>query len=144
MLLFRLKKVWFDKILVGEKTHEYRESKPSWDKKIYNAILKGIKDEDAKEVEKWFLKCSIFCEKKSDFAIPVSIPICFTSGYPASNNKNRIIYAKAKTIRLLTRKIDCINTDLGSENPTYDIEFKILNYDDWKIFNENYNNSLSQ
>lgn len=30
MLVFRLKKVWFDKIKSGEKTHEYRKMTPYW------------------------------------------------------------------------------------------------------------------
>lgn len=29
-----LKKEWFDKIKSGEKTHEYREVKPSWESRI--------------------------------------------------------------------------------------------------------------
>ncbi|MCD7740341.1 MAG: hypothetical protein LUH11_03225 [Candidatus Gastranaerophilales bacterium] len=34
MLTFNLKKEWFDKIKSGEKTHEYREIKPYWEKRI--------------------------------------------------------------------------------------------------------------
>jgi len=30
MLVFHLKKEWFEKIKSGEKTHEYREKKPYW------------------------------------------------------------------------------------------------------------------
>lgn len=31
---FNLKKEWFEKIKSGEKTHEYREFKPYWNKRI--------------------------------------------------------------------------------------------------------------
>ena len=34
MLTFNLKKQWYDKILRGEKTIEYREVKPYWAKRI--------------------------------------------------------------------------------------------------------------
>lgn len=34
MLTFNLKKVWFDKIKSGEKTHEYREAKQYWVKRF--------------------------------------------------------------------------------------------------------------
>lgn len=34
MLTFNLKKEWFKKIKSGEKTHEYREVKPYWDKRL--------------------------------------------------------------------------------------------------------------
>ena len=35
MLIFPLKKQWYDKIKSGEKTVEYREFKPYWTKRIY-------------------------------------------------------------------------------------------------------------
>ena len=37
---FNLKKEWFDKIKSGEKTHEYREFKSYWNKRI-NKLQKG-------------------------------------------------------------------------------------------------------
>lgn len=37
MLTFILKKEWFEKIDRGEKRVEYREVKPYWTKRIYNA-----------------------------------------------------------------------------------------------------------
>ena len=36
MLTFNLKKEWFEKIKSGEKTHEYREVKPYWQKRLLN------------------------------------------------------------------------------------------------------------
>ena len=34
MLTFNVKKEWFEKIKSGEKTHEYREYKPYWEKRL--------------------------------------------------------------------------------------------------------------
>ena len=41
MLIFNLKKEWFEKIKSGEKTHEYREVKEYWFKRLflYSKIL---------------------------------------------------------------------------------------------------------
>jgi len=123
MLTFNLKKEWFEKIKAGEKTHEYREAKDYWDVRIYNAILGSIEAEDERQCEKAFLRLSIYGKNKSDFSIPgKNIPICFVLGYKGDNK----IFARAKRISLLTRKIDCLNTDLKSENPTYDIEFELM------------------
>lgn len=38
MLTFNLKKEWFEKIKLGEKTHEYREVKEYWVKRLNNYI----------------------------------------------------------------------------------------------------------
>lgn len=38
MLIFPLKKEWFEKIRSGEKTVEYREVKPYWTKRFVNAF----------------------------------------------------------------------------------------------------------
>ena len=43
MLTFNLKKEWFEKIKSGEKTHEYRELKPYWTKRIYGNLPKDFK-----------------------------------------------------------------------------------------------------
>ena len=42
MLIFTLKKQWYDKIRSGEKTIEYREVKPYWTKRIRNEIEKNV------------------------------------------------------------------------------------------------------
>lgn len=36
MLVLNLKREWFQKIKSGEKTHEFREVKPYWQKRLYN------------------------------------------------------------------------------------------------------------
>ena len=39
MLIFPLKKQWYEKIKSGEKTVEYREVKPYWGKRLFRAML---------------------------------------------------------------------------------------------------------
>lgn len=41
-LILTLKKQWFDKILSGEKTEEYREMKPYWEKRFENYFGKVV------------------------------------------------------------------------------------------------------
>jgi hypothetical protein len=40
MLIFPLKKEWYEKIKSGEKTIEYREVKVYWSKRIYSELSK--------------------------------------------------------------------------------------------------------
>lgn len=42
MLIFTLKKQWYEKIKSGEKTIEYREAKPYWTKRLYSETKKQI------------------------------------------------------------------------------------------------------
>lgn len=42
-LILQLKKEWFDKINSGEKTHEYREFKDHWIKRIMNKHIDRVK-----------------------------------------------------------------------------------------------------
>lgn len=47
MLIFTLKKEWYEKIRRGEKTVEYRAVKPYWTKRIRNEIERnGVFEED--------------------------------------------------------------------------------------------------
>ncbi len=39
MLIFPLKKEWYEKIKSGEKTIEYREVKPYWEKRLFHNML---------------------------------------------------------------------------------------------------------
>ncbi len=64
MLTFNLKKQWFDKIKSGEKTHEYREVKPYWNKRFRRKIIKDLPK------------------------------ICFKMGYPTSSDIDKILYAR--------------------------------------------------
>lgn len=74
MLTFNLKKEWFDKIKSGEKTHEYREAKPYWKKRIHKA---------------W---CMPFAR------------ICFCCGYPSKKDDDKRIIAKMKSTGIINGK----------------------------------------
>ena len=103
MLIFNLKKEWFEKIKSGEKTHEYREVKPYWTKRIYNSLLdisergKVLFDRD---------NTPLYCK--------------FINGYSAK--KENIL--NAEIIRI--SKINGIHTDLAIDRNVYDIEFELL------------------
>lgn len=50
ILQLNLKKQWFDAILSGEKTEEYREDKPYWQKRLlhpFYPIIKQFREHDA-------------------------------------------------------------------------------------------------
>lgn len=105
MLTFNLKKEWFDKIVSGEKTHEYREVKDYWTKRITKAIYGVALNYDADYCE---------CDVQLNY-------ICFMNGM-ISEEKQPRIYAKLKSIRIINGK----NTDLAIDKPVYDIEFKVI------------------
>lgn len=100
MLTFNLKKVWFDKIKSGEKTHEYREVKDYWFKRL-------------------FLYSKIQCRQT---ALPLHSKCIFLCGYPNKNDKSKRIQAKIKSIRICNG----LNTDLKIDKDVFDIEFELI------------------
>ena len=108
MLTFNLKKEWFDKIKSGEKTHEYREEKSYWNRRIFNELL------DRAEIENKVINASENLDNVYCF---------FVCGYAKSNDKNKRLLAKIKSIKIINGK----NTDLKIDKPVYDIEFELIN-----------------
>lgn len=108
MLIFPLKKQWYEKIKSGEKTIEYREVKPYWNKRIYFEL--------SKEFEKRFQRK--FCSYE-DFSF--SAVKC---GVDAKLNcKLRLGYTDKYMTANIT-KIEIVNgknTDLAIDNPVYAI-----------------------
>lgn len=51
MLTFNLKKVWFDKIKSGEKTHEYREVKDYWTDRLVKEFFGIDKKKEPRRFE---------------------------------------------------------------------------------------------
>lgn len=96
MLIFRLKKEWWDKVISGEKTHEYREVGQYWGVRLFN------------ESQKYNGKGGI--------------PCMFTLGYPKQNDKSRIRHAKIKQVEI---KFTGLGTDLAVPGPVYDITFEL-------------------
>jgi len=108
MLIFNLKKVWFDKIKNGEKTHEYREVKPYWDKRIQNAIKEQMVFDDETDED-----CPCICE---------SLDCELVCGYPSKDDTSKKIRAKIKSI---TKK-NGLDTDLAIDKEVYDFELEVL------------------
>lgn len=108
MLTFNLKKEWFEKIKSGEKTHEYREYKLYWRKRLEKRL--GYD----------------FSAIKLRFGNPVVIEyphyITFVCGYAPKGDKNKRLKARLISIRL----IDGRETDLHINKPVYDIEFELI------------------
>ena len=98
MLTFNLKKEWFDKIKSGEKTHEYRECKDYWNKKLLKLMF--------------------------DATMPNLIPIEieFACGYPKKDDSNKRLRAYVKDVNIVNGK----HTDLAIDKDVYDIEFELV------------------
>lgn len=98
MLIFNLKKEWFEKIKSGEKTHEYREVKPYWKSRLRYPIH--------------------LLESGEIKRFPADI-VC---GYPSKNDFSKIIEIEILSIKIVDGK----NTDLKLDTDVYDIEFQIV------------------
>lgn len=112
MLTFNLKKEWFEKIKSGEKTHEYREVKPYWDKRFLKIAFDLIN-------KIWFPTNLKYTRYLKTF---IGLPIVFKCGYPKKDDKDKILEAKIKSIKIINGK----NTDLKIDKPVYDIEFELI------------------
>lgn len=106
MLTFNLKKEWFEKIKLGEKTHEYREVKPYWINRFKNSFK--ITDRDIK---------AMLHSGKNQIILFAPHFVYFRFGYSGEK-----LLADALSIRI----IDGLNTDLKIDKPVFDIEFKLI------------------
>lgn len=113
MLIFNLKKQWFDKIKSGEKTHEYRECKPYWQKRII-----------AQQGLFHHLNNNYFATvtKEGIFTDNLNLDCEFVCGYANKDDKEKRLKAKIKNISIINGK----NTDLAVDKNVYDIEFELL------------------
>ena len=96
MLVFNLKKEWYNKIKNGTKTTEYREIKPYWTKRFITA---GCKPQQGGGFDCAGLRCQ------------------FKLGYTAET-----LHALIKDIRI----VNGLETDLKIDEPVYAINFKLL------------------
>lgn len=104
ILVCVLKKEWFDKIKSGEKTHEYREVKDYWIKRIgldKNGVEYKYRDTDG------YLKTSM----RPNI-------IHFTCGYCSVKEINKNLFFEITDINI----IDGLNTDLNINNKVFDIK----------------------
>ena len=119
MLTFNLKKEWFDKIKSGEKTHEYRTQSKYWISRISNYLrYTGVKE------------CLLEAINTSDYFtfetgtwFPYSRAVCFCCGYPKKDDKTKRVYGLVKRV---SANIDGRDTDLGINEPVFDIEFELV------------------
>ena len=96
MLIFRMKRIWWDKIISGEKTHEYRKVGRYWGVRLFNESKK--------------------------YKGKGGIPCMFTLGYPSAKDKSRIRHGKIKQVEKL---ITGLGTDLKVLEPVFDITFEL-------------------
>ena len=83
MLIFPLKKEWYEKIKSGEKTVEYREVKPYWTSRLYNEI--GFFPEQTQIIK----------------PIPCKLRLCYTNRYmTATITKIEIVDGKATDLHI--------------------------------------------
>ena len=99
MLTFILKKEWFDKIKRGEKTVEYREAKPYWDRRVYS-----------------LLQCELRCIGENTHAIYQNDCI-FRLGYT-----KKILKGKITRVEKMNGK----ETDLKIDKPVYAFYFYLM------------------
>ncbi len=110
MLIFPLKKEWYEKIKNGEKTIEYREVKPYWTKRIVTTLCRPMFElYSPKEV---FEKVSSVGFKKK-----------FTECYLGNACLLRLGYTKKKLKAYISliEVVDGKKTDLHLNKPVYAI-----------------------
>ena len=100
MLIFHLKKKWYDKIKSGEKTVEYREVNPYWEKRLWENCCDAV---------------PYNYQEFKDFLPPI---YCyFQLGYKPETR----IKAHIKKVEIVDGK----NTDLKIDKPMYAIHFEL-------------------
>lgn len=110
MLTFNLKKEWFEKIKSGKKTHEYREVKLYWTRRIANIFV----DKDT---------TFNFLNNVRNYPLfPINNKCEFVYGYASRDDKDKRLKARIKNISIINGK----NTDLVVDKDVYDIEFELL------------------
>lgn len=122
MLTFNLKKEWYEKIRRGEKTIEYREAKPYWNKRIHNAVMAEFGRVNKMEVHlpvEASMKMlenvdPIWFEPKDNVILPCSLRCGYT-----------LRQIRAKIIKIEYLKTG-INTDLHIDKPVFAIHLADL------------------
>ena len=144
MLIFPLKKEWYDKIKSGEKTIEYREAKPYWATRLINAYLENVADKSEslyknlteEEYDNWLDLYEIFNAEALEVGIKCNIPCLLKDGYSA-----RGMMATITKIEYM----DGINTDLHMDRCVYalrlaDVKPKMSIREEIKLLHDQYLN----
>lgn len=127
MLIFSMKKEWYEKIKNGEKTIEYREVKPYWIKRIFNEIERKLIDiypSCKKQLQ--FFSYQEFLELQKIGSVVFEPPDKFTL-----QGLFRLGYGAEKLFATIT-KIEIVNgkdTDLHIDKQVYAMHFYIKRFD---------------
>lgn len=122
MLVFNLKKEWFDRIKNGEKTHEYRIVKDFWTDRFVKEFFNIDKKKKPYDFSIYKRRMIIVLKnKRGHYNRPL---ICFMNGMVSEKIKPRL-YAKMKSIRIIN---GCF-TDLKINKSVFDIEFELSKED---------------
>lgn len=119
MLTFNLKKVWFEKIKNGEKTHEYREVKDFWTDRFVKEFFNIDKKRKPYDFE--LHKQGILLVSKGRAFYCNDILICFMNGMETEEKRPRL-YARMKQVSIKNG----LETDLKIDKDVYDIEFELI------------------
>ena len=120
MLIFPLKKEWYDKIKSGKKTVEYREFKPYWTKRIYAEFKKQF----AKKCGEVFLSellsehhlLTLFVKALEGTSVVFDNPVLWDCKLRLGYTKE---YLSAKITKI--EVVDGKDTDLHIDKPVYAI-----------------------
>ena len=121
MLIFPLKKQWYDKIKSGDKTVEYREFKRYWTKRIYAEFNKQFAKRYGAEFFSELLSYDSFTKDLEE------MPVIFGDGTELSpvlwDCKLRLGYTKKYLSAKITKieVVDGKDTDLNIDKPVYAI-----------------------
>lgn len=114
MLIFPLKKEWYEKIWSGEKTIEYREVKPYWTNRFVK-IFAGFKD--------WIL--GLFRKQTLEECLEniLRVPLSYAPFYTKTPCKLRLGYTKQYMSAMIVKVeiVDGKDTDLHIDKPVYAI-----------------------
>lgn len=114
MLIFPLKKQWYEKIKSGEKTIEYREVKPYWTKRFYSELSKEFERRFGNK----FCEFKYFCENGIGYVLceeDAKLKCKLRLGYT-----NQYMTAKITKIEVADGKY----TDLHINKPVYAIHLR--------------------
>ena len=126
MLIFTLKKEWYEKIKKGEKTIEYREVKPYWSVRIFNEFKRELKKRYPNSKEKIAtLRLQEFLEMAKEDPILFEPADVFTL-----QGVFRLGYGTEKLSAIITKIeiIDGQDTDLAIDKPVFAIYFKLMQW----------------
>lgn len=143
MIIFPLKKEWYEKIKSGKKTIEYREAKSYWSTRLINAYLENCTNKEEplyqyltdEEYDNWLDLYEIFNAEALEVGIKCNLPCLLKDGY-----SNRALTATITEIRYM----DGINTDLHINKCVYalylaDIKQKMSIQEEIKFIHDQYN-----